>query len=88
MEVIAYTIAVAAVRRKRHTANAAKIRGELRNVRVSRPLYKDPKRKGTRLDFDVTIWNEGHEADHLDYVQTLSVCTKDQSGRTHIFIQE
>jgi multidrug efflux pump subunit AcrA (membrane-fusion protein) len=128
--------ALYAVRRRKSVANAAKIRGELRNVRISRPLYKDAKRKGTRLDFDVTIWNDGREADFLESitavvdsvegtvynrvvrpqalgklspggmfdapvkiyiddvpteninVQTLSVCTKDQSGRTHVFIQE
>jgi hypothetical protein len=54
--------------------------GKIRNLRVARPLYKDPKRKGTRFDFQVWIENNTQHAVVLG-VPTIEINLK--SGKVH-----
>jgi hypothetical protein len=64
-----------------HKSNeSGTIEGKIRNLRVSRPLYKNTKRAGTRFDFQVWVENNSGR-DVIFGFPTIEINLKD--GKVH-----
>jgi len=78
--VFVLTFFIATVLIGRFRKRIGTIEGRIRNLRVSRPLYKNSKREGTRFDFQVWIENGSGRDIHLGS-PTIEINLK--NGKVH-----